>query len=91
MGGGHLDGDIDADIPVEEDMTGQIRTVMYVAPELGVSRLTTYNQKVDIYSLGIIFFEMCYPPLATGMERIKVRVLNFTVLSEGRGIQVYYS
>lgn len=27
---------------------------------------------MDIYSLGIIFFEMCYPPLRTGMERITV-------------------
>ena len=61
-------------VPVEEDMTGQIGTAMYVAPELGASRLTSYNQKVDLYSLGIIFFEMCYPPLATGMERIKVRI-----------------
>ena len=76
----------EANILVEEDMTGQIGTAMYVAPELGVSRLTTYNQKVDLYSLGIIFFEMCYPPLATGMERIKVRVLNFIVISEGRDI-----
>ena len=29
-------------------------------------------QKVDIYSLGIIFFEMCYKPLPTGMERVQV-------------------
>ena len=29
-------------------------------------------QKVDIYSLGVMFFEMCYPPLPTGMERVKV-------------------
>lgn len=32
----------------------------------------TYNEKVDIYSLGIIFFEMCHPPLSTGMERVKI-------------------
>ena len=29
-------------------------------------------QKVDVYSLGMIFFEMCYRPLATGMERMRV-------------------
>ena len=27
---------------------------------------------MDIYSLGIIFFEMCYKPLPTGMERVQV-------------------
>jgi len=26
---------------------------------------------VDLYSLGVIFFEMCYRPMMTGMERIK--------------------
>ena len=31
-------------------------------------------QKVDIYSVGIIFFEMCHPPPATGMERHKMLV-----------------
>lgn len=31
-----------------------------------------YFQKVDIYSLGIIFFEMCHKPFSTDMERIKV-------------------
>ncbi len=29
---------------------------------------------MDIYSLGIIFFEMCHAPLATAMERHKVLV-----------------
>ena len=29
-----------------------------------------YNQKVDIYSLGLIFFELFYP-FATQMERVK--------------------
>ena len=26
-------------------------------------------QKADMYSLGVIFFEMCHPPLSTDMER----------------------
>ena len=45
---------------------------MYVAPEVNDSSSGTYNQKVDVYSLGVILFEMCHPPLTTGMERIKV-------------------
>lgn len=54
-------------------LTGQIGTALYVAPELKASSgKANYNEKVDIYSLGIIFFEMCHPPLMTGMERIKV-------------------
>ncbi|XP_071450666.1 eIF-2-alpha kinase GCN2 isoform X2 [Hetaerina americana] len=56
-------------------MTGQVGTALYVAPELcACGNKAMYNQKVDIYSLGIIFFEMCYHPLVTGMERVKVLV-----------------
>ncbi|CRK86209.1 CLUMA_CG000064, isoform A [Clunio marinus] len=56
-----------------DSQTGQVGTALYVAPELaGNASKSTYNQKVDLYSLGIIFFEMCTPPLTTGMERIKV-------------------
>lgn len=29
-------------------------------------------QKVDMYSLGVMFFEMCYRPFKTGMERVLV-------------------
>ncbi|TRY62517.1 hypothetical protein TCAL_00386 [Tigriopus californicus] len=56
----------------EDDMTGEIGTALYIAPEINAGRFTSYTQKVDIYSLGVIFFEMCHPPLTTGMERIQV-------------------
>ncbi|XP_023245579.1 eIF-2-alpha kinase GCN2 [Copidosoma floridanum] len=59
-----------------ESLTGQVGTALYVAPELSTQAVKAiYNQKVDIYSLGIIFFEMCYKPLKTGMERVKI-ILN---------------
>nr|CAD7397393.1 unnamed protein product [Timema cristinae] len=56
----------------DSSLTGQVGTALYVAPELNIPGFKLlYNQKVDIYSLGIIFFEMCCP-LETGMERVKV-------------------
>lgn len=56
-----------------ESLTGQVGTALYVAPELTTKAAKAiYNQKVDIYSLGIILFEMCYKPPTTGMERIKI-------------------
>ncbi|KAM5472512.1 eukaryotic translation initiation factor 2-alpha kinase [Microsporum audouinii] len=48
--------------------TQSIGTTYYVAPEVKKASMGQYNEKVDMYSLGIIFFEMCYP-LETGMER----------------------
>jgi len=33
---------------------------------------TLYSQKVDMYSVGIIFFEMAHSNLLTKMERVKV-------------------
>lgn len=52
--------------------TGRVGTALYVAPELNTTATKVhYNQKVDIYSLGIIFFEMCYRPFSTDMERHK--------------------
>jgi len=50
------------------DMTRSVGTTLYVAPEVGSHGGGTYNNKVDIFSLGIIFFEMCFP-LKTAMER----------------------
>ncbi|KAF6023266.1 hypothetical protein EB796_018423 [Bugula neritina] len=53
--------------------TGRVGTLLYVSPEIKSSHgKTSYSQKVDIYSLGIIFFEMCYRPLTTLMERDKI-------------------
>ncbi|KAF8940243.1 hypothetical protein EDD21DRAFT_369155 [Dissophora ornata] len=51
-------------------LTTGVGTVFYVSPEVlnGAMNGVRYNSKADMYSLGIIFFEMCYP-LSTGMER----------------------
>ncbi|KAI4663678.1 uncharacterized protein J4E78_004094 [Alternaria triticimaculans] len=53
------------------DMTRSVGTALYVAPELSSTVIGDYNNKVDMYSMGIIFFEMCFP-LRTAMERDKV-------------------
>ena len=50
------------------NMTRSIGTALYVAPELRSNVTKMYGSKVDMYSLGIILFEMCYP-LKTAMER----------------------
>ncbi|XP_039757544.1 eIF-2-alpha kinase GCN2 isoform X1 [Pararge aegeria] len=65
------------DIQSQEDgdglLTGKVGTKLYVAPELQQSAIKgIYNQKVDIYSLGIILFEMFHSPFYTGTERISV-------------------
>ncbi|KAH6560590.1 hypothetical protein BASA50_001381 [Batrachochytrium salamandrivorans] len=51
-------------------LTSEIGTPVYVAPEILV-KAGRYNSKVDMYSLGILFFEMIYP-LPTGMQRALV-------------------
>lgn len=55
----------------ENDLTTNVGTALYVAPELRGLSNGNYNEKVDMYSLGIIFFEMVYP-LGSGMERAQV-------------------
>ncbi|VVC37487.1 Protein kinase, ATP binding site,Serine/threonine-protein kinase, active site,Protein [Cinara cedri] len=61
------------DIFINKSQTGNIGTALYVAPEINIlGPKAIYNEKVDIYSLGIIFFEMCHKPFSTEMERIKV-------------------
>ncbi|XP_069510004.1 eIF-2-alpha kinase GCN2 [Ambystoma mexicanum] len=56
----------------EVHLTGMVGTALYVSPEVQGSTKATYNQKVDLFSLGIIFFEMCYHPMDTTSERISV-------------------
>lgn len=41
---------------VDESKTGLVGTALYVAPEISMSTKVVYNQKVDIYSLGKIFY-----------------------------------
>jgi translation initiation factor 2-alpha kinase 4 len=56
-----------------DSQTGLVGTALYCAPELSqMASKSIYNQKVDLYSLGIIFFEMCMPKFNTAMERNQV-------------------
>lgn len=52
------------------DQTRSVGTALYVAPELRSGAGTSYSDKVDMYSLGIMFYEMC-EPFGTAMERIR--------------------
>lgn len=49
--------------------TVEVGTQLYMSPEQFKSRI--YDNKVDIYSLGLIFFELLVP-FSTEMERIKI-------------------
>ena len=53
----------------EGSLTSGVGTPIYVSPEQDMP-IARYNQKVDMYALGIIFFEMVYV-FSTQMERIQ--------------------
>ncbi|KKF93306.1 Serine/threonine-protein kinase GCN2 [Ceratocystis platani] len=61
------------DSQVLADMgTKSIGTAFYAAPEVRSAARGSYSSKVDMYSLGLIFFEMCTSPCESVMERIQV-------------------
>ncbi|KAL7056792.1 hypothetical protein AAHC03_019124 [Spirometra sp. Aus1] len=55
-------------------MTENVGTYFYTSPEVlsDQNARTVYDEKVDIYSLGIILFEMFYRRMHTLMERVAV-------------------
>ena len=55
----------------DSNLTSNVGTTLYVAPEVLQSDTGRYTNKVDMYSLGVILFEMIHP-LQTGMERVHV-------------------
>ena len=63
-------------------MTGKIGTPMYMAPELMKGGL--YAEKIDIYAIGIILFELICK-MQTTHERIKL-IKNLT---ENRNVPNY--
>ena len=52
-----------------QDITAGVGTQSYASPEQLNGK--DYDSSSDVYSLGIILFELCYP-MRTGMERFQV-------------------
>lgn len=58
--------------------TGEVGVSHYIAPELSkAASKSQYSKKSDIFSFGIIFFEMCHPPFHVPFH-------NFGVIDELR-------
>nr|XP_006629631.1 PREDICTED: eukaryotic translation initiation factor 2-alpha kinase 3 isoform X1 [Lepisosteus oculatus] len=75
-------------MPVYARHTGQVGTKLYMSPEQVSGNF--YSHKVDIYSLGLILFELLYP-FSTQMERVRtlteVRNLQFPQAFSQRNVQ----
>uniref|UniRef100_F6XRP4 Eukaryotic translation initiation factor 2-alpha kinase 3 n=1 Tax=Xenopus tropicalis TaxID=8364 RepID=F6XRP4_XENTR len=56
-------------MPAYARHTGQVGTKLYMSPEQIFGQ--SYSHKVDIFSLGLILFELLYP-FSTQMERVRV-------------------
>lgn len=70
--GHHSESSLSKDVhsSVGESMTGGVGTTFYRAPEQegNPSKIIgdgSYNLQADIYSLGIVMFEMFHPPFGT--------------------------
>uniref|UniRef100_A0A8D0GKF0 non-specific serine/threonine protein kinase n=1 Tax=Sphenodon punctatus TaxID=8508 RepID=A0A8D0GKF0_SPHPU len=77
-------------MPAYARHTGQVGTKLYMSPEQIYGN--TYSHKVDIFSLGLILFELLYP-FSTQMERVRtlsdVRNLTFPTLFIQKYAQEY--
>lgn len=63
-------------------MTSNIGTTLYLSPEVAATGgRARYDQRVDLYSLGIILFEMCHE-LQSMHERAIVIQVSYTSLYE---------
>ena len=57
---------------LDSSLTGAVGTRLYCASEQLIGGSSAYDSKVDMFSIGITFFEMMHPPFITQSERIDV-------------------
>ena len=68
----HKGADRTNNIRQMDDLTGGRGTIWYSAPEMLHASNCNYGQEVDLFSLGLIFFEMCYEIMKTSQERAMI-------------------
>ena len=68
--GASLDDDKETREGVNPDLSTRVGTKLYSSPEQEGSTNGDYDERTDIYSLGIIFFELWYP-FRTNYDRIE--------------------
>lgn len=56
-----------SNVSESNDVTAGVGTYLYASPEQAAGK--KYNAKTDIYSLGMILFELCHERFGTTMER----------------------
>ncbi|CAB9500620.1 eIF-2-alpha kinase GCN2 [Seminavis robusta] len=78
--GGSAHASLSHQSSIQESMTGGVGTTFYRAPEQegGAARVkggkhdSSYGSKADMFSMGIVLFEMFHPPFETYMERAEI-------------------